>query len=82
MSSLRQNQKVFLDFVFNYNFWRHSLYFLKMVLLIGFVGTLTQSRMRVGRVAIPSKGPMRVQYVFLMTKSQSILYVLYFQLFF
>ena len=71
MSSSWQNPKCFIGFVFNQCYWRISLYFLQMIMLISFVDTLTQTRMGVGRVTFPSKGPMRGQYVFHMTKSQS-----------
>ena len=39
-------------------------------MLISLKGTLTQPRMGVGRVTLPSKGPMRDQYVFVMAKSK------------
>ena len=42
--------------------------FLKMIMLINFVGTLTQAKMGggggVGRITFPSEGSMRGQYVF------------------
>ena len=40
-------------------------------MLITFVGTLTQTRIEVGRVTFPGKGSIRGQYVFLMAKSLS-----------
>ena len=36
-------------------------YFLKMIMLINFVGTLTQAKMGVGRITFPSEGSMRGQ---------------------
>ena len=42
--------------------------------------SVTQNTMGVGRVTLSCKGPMRDQCVFLMAKSQSFIYVLYFQL--
>ena len=47
-----------------------------MFMLISLECTLAQTRMGFGRVTLPSKGPMRGQYVFLMTKSQSF-YILF-----
>ena len=46
-------------------------YFIQMVVLISLEYTLAQTRMGFGRVTLPSKGPMRGQYVFVMTTSQS-----------
>ena len=57
-------------------FWRLGPYFLDMITLI----SVTQNRLGVGRVAVPCKGPVRGQYVFIMAKSQKFMYVLYFQL--
>ena len=48
-------------------FWRLSPYFLDMITLI----SVTQNKLGVGRLTVPCKGPMRGQYVFLMSKSQS-----------
>ena len=49
-------------------FNRHSedsaSYFLKMIMLINFVGTLTQAKMGVGRITFPSEGSVRGKYVF------------------
>ena len=46
-------------------------YFIEMFMLISLEYTLAQTRMGFGRVTFSSKEPMRGQYVFLMTKSQS-----------
>ena len=53
-----------------------------MIRFISFVGTLTETRIGVGMVTFPSKGPMWDKYVFFMAKSQSFSYVLHFQLLF
>ena len=42
---------------------------------------VTQTRMWVGRVIVPSKGPISGQYVFIMEKSQS-LYTFFFSYYF
>ena len=47
---------VLVSFVFSYYFWRLSLYFLEIIMLISFVGTLTLTRMGVGRVTFPGEG--------------------------
>ena len=44
-------------------------HFLETTMLISKVGALIQTRMRVGSITFPIMGPMRGQYVFLMTKS-------------
>ena len=41
-----------------------------MIILISLKGTLSQTRMGIGRVIVPSKGPMRGQNILLMAKSQ------------
>ena len=48
----------------------YASYFLEMNMLISLNGTLNQTGIGVGRVSLPSKGPMRGQYVFLMAKFQ------------
>ena len=42
-----------------------------MVMLISLEGTLTQTRLGVGRVTLPSKEPMRGQYICFIAKSPS-----------
>ena len=39
-------------------------YFLKTIMLISWVGTLTQTRMEIRRVTFPHKGPIRGQIIF------------------
>ena len=51
-------------------FGDYASYFLEMNILINLKGTLSQTEMGIGRVSLPSKGPMRGQYVFLMEKFQ------------
>ena len=43
-------------------------YFLEMNMLISLKGTLSQTGMGVGRVSLPSKGPIGGEYIFLMVK--------------
>ena len=54
-----------------YIYYSRDSYFLEMVMLISLEGSLTQTKMGVGRVTLPSKGPARSQYICLMGKSQS-----------
>ena len=42
-----------------------------MNMFISLKGTLSQTGMKVDRVSLPSKGPMRGQHVFLMAKFQT-----------
>ena len=44
-------------------------HFLEMTMRISKTGTLIQIRKGVGNAVLPILGPMRAQYVFLMTKS-------------
>ena len=68
MSSLRQSPEVFMCFI--YSITITASYFLEMSMLISLKGTLTQTRMGIGRVTLPSKGPMKGQFVFLITISK------------
>ena len=73
MSSLLQNLKVFIGFLFSISISGDSAsYFIQMISLISLEYTLAQTRMVFGRVTLPSKGPMRGKYVFLIAKSQSV----------
>ena len=59
MSSFWENTVICMNgFYLNYYFWRLSLLFLGMIMLISKIGTLTQTRMGLGRVTFSSKGPM------------------------
>ena len=72
MTSLLQNLKVFIGFLFSISISGDSTsYFIQMIMLISLEYTLAQTRMVFGRVTLPSKGPMRGKYVFLIAKSQS-----------
>ena len=72
MSSLWQSHTVFIRFIFSSIISGDSVsYLLEMVVLISLESTLTQTRLGVGRVTLPSYGPMRGQYIFFMSKSQS-----------
>ena len=51
-------------------------------MLIIKIGTLTQSRIGLGRVTFSSKGPMRGQFVFLMSKYNNLYGRFLFQLLF
>ena len=53
-----------------------------MIMLISSIGTMTQTRMGLGRVEFPVEGPIRGQNLFFMTKSQSFCNVFYFQFLF
>ena len=76
MSSIWQCPEV-LFFVFSITISSdYASYFLEMNMLISLKGTLSQTGMGVGRVSLPSEGPMRGQYVFFMAKCQ-ILIVLF-----
>ena len=81
MSSLWQNIVICRDVSIIFSTDSTS-YFLKMSVLISLVGTLTQARMGVGMVTFLSKGPMREQYVFLMTKYVLLIDVFYFGCYF
>ena len=71
MSSLWQSLELFLCFIFSVTISGDSVYyFLEMIMLISLKGTLNQTRMGVGRVTLPSKGPVRGHFVFLVAKSQ------------
>ena len=71
MSFVWQNPKVFMGYLFSISISGDSAsYFFAMTILISLKGTLAQTRMWVGRVTLPSKGPMRGQNVLLMAKSQ------------
>ena len=48
----------------------YSSFFLAMNMLISLKVTLSQTGMEVGMVSLPSKGPVRGQYIFLMAKFQ------------
>ena len=70
MSSIWQIPEV-LCFVFSITISGDSAsYFLETNMLISLKGTLTQTGLGIGSVTLPSKGPMRGQYVFLMAKFQ------------
>ena len=70
MSSLWQSSKVFICFIFSVIISGDSVsYLLEIVVLISLESTLTQTRFGVRR--LPSKGPMRCQYICFMAKSQS-----------
>ena len=56
-------------------------YFLKMILLFNFVGTLTEAKMGVGRITFPSKGSMRGQYVFFSANYELCRDIFYFNIF-
>ena len=72
MSSLWQNLKVFVGFLFSISISGDSAsYFIQIIMLISLEYTLAQTRMVFGKVSLPSKGPMRGKYVFLMSKSKS-----------
>ena len=59
MSSLWQNPRVFIGFLFSISISGDSAtYFSEMFLLISFAGTQTRTRMRHGRVIFPSKWSM------------------------
>ena len=63
-----EKSKCFYMFYFYTEYFSRLIpYFLDMITLI----SVTQNRMGVGSVTFPCKGPMRGQFVFLMTKSQS-----------
>ena len=44
---------------------------IEMSMLIGLVGTLTQTRIGIDRVTFPRMGPMRGQYNFLISESRN-----------
>ena len=58
-----------------------DFYFLKMIMLFIFVCTLTQSKMRVGRITFPSEGSMRGQYVFFSANYELCRDIFYFNIF-
>ena len=47
-------------------------YFLERNILTSYVGPVTQTRIGVSSVTVPSMGPMRGQYVFLIPKSRNV----------
>ena len=49
-----------------------SSYFLERNILTSYVGPLTQTRIGVSSVTVPSMGPMRGHYVFLIPKSRNV----------
>ena len=55
-------------------------YFLKMIMLINFVGTLTQAETGVGRITFPSEGSMRGQYVFFSANYELCINIFYFNI--
>ena len=68
MPSLCQNSDCFMHFQLSIIVLSNS-HFLEMTMLISKTGTLIQIRIGVGSVTLPIMGPLRGQYVFLMTKS-------------
>ena len=51
-----------------------------MIMLINFVGTLTQAKMGVGRITFPSEGFMRGQYVFFSANYELCIDIFYFNI--
>ena len=73
---LLQNLKVFTVFS-PINISGDSVsFFIQMIMLISLEYTLAHTRMVFGRVNIPSKGPMRGKYIFLIAKSQTFFFIL------
>ena len=68
MPSLCQNSDCLTHFQFPLIVLSIS-HFLEMTMLISKTGTLIQIRIGVGSVTFPIMGPIKGQYVFLMTKS-------------
>ena len=69
---LMAKSKVFVGFLFLIIISGDpATYLIEVFMVISLEYTLAQTRMGFGRVTFSSKEPMRGQYVFLMTKSQS-----------
>ena len=66
MPSLSQNSNCFMYFQLSIIVLSNS-HFLEITMLISKTGILIQIRIGVGSVTFPFMGPMRGQYVFLMT---------------
>ena len=59
-------------FTFYQSFLWVTSYFLERNMLTSYIGPLTQTRIGVSSVAVPSMGPMRGQYVFHIPKSRNL----------
>ena len=82
MSSLWQNLKVFIGFLFLISISGDSAsYFIQMIMLISLEYTLAHTRMVFGRVTLPGQGPTRGKYVFLIAKFQSFFFFYRFSIF-
>ena len=71
---MEKSQSLYTFYFFQLLFFGDSASnLLEMTVLISLKGFLTQTRMGVGWVALPSKGPMRGHYICFMENSQTFL---------
>ena len=68
---MEKSQSFYTFYLLIYYFGDSASYLLEMAVLISLDGILTQTRMGVGWVALPSTGPMRDQYICFMEKTRS-----------
>ena len=66
---LMEKSKLFIGLLFSVSTSGDSAsYFIEMIMLMSLECILAKTTMGFGRVTLPSKGPKRVQYVFIMAK--------------